>query len=81
MTKNSQVRFRPGSRLPAHLGVPADAVGTVICNYKISHSSIGSPERVDVRFDGNLVAWGAPTAEFVMVDHARQVADGASQPA
>lgn len=74
MTKNSQVRFRPSSRLPAHLGVTADAVGTVICNYRISHPSIGSPERVDVRFDGNRVAWGVPTGEFELVDYVGQLA-------
>jgi hypothetical protein len=72
MTKNSQVRFRSGSRLPAHLGLTADAIGTVLCNYKITHPGIGSPERVDVRFDGNRVAWGVPTGEFVLVEHASQ---------
>jgi hypothetical protein len=73
MTKNSQVRFRPGSRLPIHLGVTEDAIGTVICNYRISHPSIRSPERVDVRFDGNRVAWGVPTGEFVLVQFAGAV--------
>jgi hypothetical protein len=69
MTKNSQVLFRRGSRLPTNLGLPADAVGTVICKYLISHPSVGSPERVDVRFEENKVAWGVPTGEFVLIEH------------
>jgi hypothetical protein len=67
MMKNSQVSFRPGSRLPANLGVSPDTVGTVICNYLISNPLLGSPERVDVRFDCGRVAWGVPIAEFVLV--------------
>jgi hypothetical protein len=81
MVKNSQVRFRRGSRLPANLGVPADAVGTVLCKYLVSHPSLGAPERVDVRFEGSRVAWGVPTAEFVPVDDAGQSAGSESRAA
>jgi hypothetical protein len=68
MNKNSQVRFRPGSRLPANLGVAADSTGTVLCKYMISNPIIGFPERIDVCFDGSRVAWGVPSAEFVLVE-------------
>lgn len=67
MMKNSQVRFRPGSRLAANLGVPAENVGIVLCNYMISNPVLGAPERVDVQFECGRVAWGVPTAEFVPV--------------
>lgn len=68
MNKNSQVRFRPDSLLPAALGLPDDAVGAVICKYLISNPSIGSHERIDVKFDGERVAWGVPAAEFEMIN-------------
>lgn len=67
MMKNSQVRFRPGSRLPANLGISPETIGTVLCNYLISNPVLGTPERVDVRFECGRVAWGVPIAEFVLV--------------
>lgn len=67
MNKSSQVRFGPGSRLASALGVPSDAVGTVICKYMIENRLVGSPERIDVKFDGNIVAWGVPVSEFILV--------------
>jgi hypothetical protein len=67
MMKNSQVRFRPGSRLPANLGVSPEITGTVLCNYLISNPVLGAPERIDVRFECGRVAWGVPIAEFVPV--------------
>jgi hypothetical protein len=72
MNKNSQVRFRPGSRLPANLGVAADSTGTVLCKYLISNPVLGFPERIDVCFDGSRVAWGVPSAEFVLVDQSER---------
>ena len=74
MKKSSSIRFRPGSRLPEHLGVSEDAIGTVICTYLISHPSVASPERIDVRFEGNRMAWGVPRAEFELVEHGGRVA-------
>jgi hypothetical protein len=68
MTKNSLVRFRSGSRLPASLGLSAESMGTVLCKYLVSNPNIGAAERVDVSFDGDRIAWGVPSAEFVLVE-------------
>jgi len=68
MNKSSLVRFRSGSRLASALGIPSDAVGTVMCKYLIANRLVGSSDRVDVSFDGNKVAWGVPVAEFVLVE-------------
>jgi hypothetical protein len=68
MINGSHVCFRPGSRLASALGVPSDAVGTVTCKYVIANRLIGSPERIDVKFDGNKFAWGVPVTEFVLFE-------------
>lgn len=68
MNKSRQVRFRPGSRFTSALGVSSNTVGTVPCKYLITNRIIGSPERVDVKFDSNKIAWGVPVSEFVVIE-------------
>ncbi len=81
MMKNTQVRFRPGSRLPANLGIPPETLGTVLCNYMISNPLLGSPERVDVKFECGRVAWGVPIAEFAPVEKTGRDAGARNQAA
>ena len=45
-------------------GVSADAVGTVLCSYRVLVDRAGTPDRVDVRFGSGVTIWGAPAAEF-----------------
>ena len=49
----------------------ADAVGTVICSYRV-RARVGAPERLDVKFPSNTVMWGVAADEFEAVDEARQ---------
>lgn len=81
MIKNSKVLFRPGSRLPVALGIPADTVGTVICKYNISHPAVGCRERIDVRFESGQVAWGVPSLEFILSESSGADGYGANQAA
>jgi hypothetical protein len=45
-------------------GVAGDAVGTVICAYRVTYERLGAVDRVDVRFGPRQVVWGAPANEF-----------------
>jgi len=45
-------------------GVAGDAVGTVICAYRVTYERLGAVDRVDVRFGPRKIVWGAPAAEF-----------------
>jgi hypothetical protein len=68
--------LRKGQRLrPLHpalaereWGVGGDAVGTVLCSYRVHDDPCGVPDRVDVGFGGGRVVWGAPAAEFAIVN-------------
>src|SRR4051812_24022454 len=65
--------LQKGQRLrplrPAHAerewGVSGDAVGTVLCCYRLNRA--GSGDRVDVRFNSGATVWGAPATEFQIV--------------
>lgn len=67
--------LRKGQRLrPVHpalakreWGVSDDAVGTVICAYRVSLGPPAALDRVDVRFGAGLTVWGAPAAEFAPI--------------
>ncbi len=69
-------RLRKGQRLrPIHpalaqreWGVGADAVGTVLCAYRVEIDRAGAADRVDVRFNSGATIWGAPAAEFAVVE-------------
>jgi hypothetical protein len=45
-------------------GVAGDAVGTVICAYRVTYERLGAVDRVDVRFGPKQIVWGAPATEF-----------------
>jgi hypothetical protein len=48
-------------------GVAGDAVGTVLCVYRVGADPSGAADRVDVAFDSGRTVWGAPAAEFGVV--------------
>ena len=48
-------------------GVKGDAVGAVICSYRVLIEGTGAAERVDIAFDSGLTVWGAPATEFAVV--------------
>ena len=67
--------LRKGQRLrPLHpalaereWGVRGDAVGTVLCSYRVLIDRSGAADRVDVKFPSGATIWGAPAAEFAVV--------------
>ena len=71
--------LRKGQRLrPLHpalaereWGVGADAVGTVLCCYRLLADHSGAADRVDVKFPSGPTVWGAPAEEFALVAEAK----------
>ncbi len=67
--------LRKGQRLrPLHpqlaereWGVAGDAVGTVLCCYRVLIDRSGASDRVDVEFGPGHKVWGAPAEEFAVV--------------
>lgn len=51
-------------------GVEADAVGAVLCSYKVLLDDSRLADRVDVKFDDGHVIWGAPACAFALVSEA-----------
>lgn len=64
MIKGQRIRFRRPTVAAREWGVPADAVGTVLCGYRVFKDRTEASERVDVRFNSKLTIWGAPAKEF-----------------
>ncbi len=64
MVQGQKVRFRPGSAVGRGLDIPADAIGLVICRYRVIWEGDSAPERLDVRFEDRRFAWGVPEREF-----------------
>lgn len=73
MRVGQRVRIRAASPICSRGGVPADAVGVVICSYTVRSRS-AAPERIDVRFSGDTVMWGVAANEFEPVEEALQTA-------
>jgi hypothetical protein len=72
---NMGSELRKGQRLrPRHphlaereWGVPGDAVGTVLCCYRVLIDRSGAADRVDVEFGSGHKIWGAPAEEFAVI--------------
>ena len=70
-SKGERLRPRHPALAEREWGVSGDAVGTVICSYRVGLPSARPVERVDVRFGPRLIVWGAPAAEFALVSEGR----------
>jgi hypothetical protein len=70
VSKKQKVRFRPDSPVAHWLDIPTDAIGTVICRYRVLREGEAAPDRLDVRFGPKQVAWGVPEKEFEVISHA-----------
>jgi len=64
-----KVRLRPGSTVGRWLDLSPDAIGIVMCRYRIFREGDAAPDRLDVCFDESCVAWGVPEDEFEVVAH------------
>ncbi|HMN71585.1 MAG TPA: hypothetical protein PKA55_06915 [Rhodoblastus sp.] len=73
MKAGQRVRVRAASPIAKRDDVAPNAVGTVLCCYKV-RARTGSPDRVDVKFSETSVMWGVAANEFEEVDEGRQFA-------
>jgi len=78
--EQQKVRFRSGSPVARGLDIAPDAIGTVICRYRILRDFEPLPDRLDVRFDERRVAWGVPEKEFEIVTHSNDEIRSQSSP-
>jgi hypothetical protein len=62
--KGQRIRLRQSSLAAREWGLPLDAEGVVICEYRLLADRSGACELVDVRFDAKTIVWGAPAKEF-----------------
>jgi hypothetical protein len=67
MHAGQKVRVKPASRIARDWNIPREALGTVICRYRLLKDKTVAPDRLDVRFSPKLVVWGAPDKEFEVV--------------
>ena len=64
MRKGQRIRLRHPSLAAREWGLPLDAEGVVICEYRLLADRSGACDRVDVRFNAKTIVWGAPAREF-----------------
>jgi hypothetical protein len=67
VNEEQKFRFRPDSPVARELNISTDAVGTVICRYRILREGELAPEQLDVRFGERRFAWGVPEKEFEVI--------------
>ncbi|MGO4872631.1 MAG: hypothetical protein ACLPGW_18840 [Roseiarcus sp.] len=72
MNAGGRVRVRPGSQIARDWKIPPDALGTVICRYRLLKDNDPAPLRRDVRFGPQLVVWGAPDGQFEPIEERPQ---------
>lgn len=63
-----KVRLKTASPLKQRFNLPPEALGAVICSYRLLRGAERSAERLDVRFGPELVVWGAPDDQFEAID-------------
>ena len=76
---NMSSTLRKGQRLkPVHpalaereWGVAGDAVGNVLCSYRVLIDRSGAADRVDITFESGRTIWGVPAAEFAVVSEVK----------
>jgi hypothetical protein len=62
-----KVRLKAASPLKKRLNLPPEALGAVLCSYRLLRAAARS-EMLDVRFSPEVVVWGAPDDQFEPVD-------------
>lgn len=73
MKAGQRVRLRAASPIAKRDEMSADAVGTVICSYRV-RARPSAPERLDVQFSGKTIMWGVAANEFETVEDSRELA-------
>lgn len=72
LRKGQCLKLLPAAHANCDWGVDTDAVGAVICSYRVLLDTSHLAERVDVRFDHGLTIWGAPVCAFALVGEAEE---------
>jgi hypothetical protein len=67
MAAGEKVRLKASSREFDALKIPRDALGAVICRYRLLRGE-ATAQRLDVRFGPHIVLWGAPESLFEKVE-------------
>ena len=62
-----KVRIVAQSGVAYQWDIPRDALGTVICRYRLLRDDREAPDRLDVRFSAELVVWGASEEAFEVI--------------
>jgi hypothetical protein len=73
LRKGQQLRPLHPALAEREWGVSGDAVGTVLCSYRVLIDRSGAVDRVDVKFGSGLTIWGAPATEFAVVAEGKPV--------
>jgi hypothetical protein len=63
MITGEKVRLKPTSPFASRLNLPHEAVGAVICRYRLLRGG-DAAERLDVQFGPQLFVWGVPEDAF-----------------
>jgi len=71
MRAGQKVRLKDASPLKQRLDLPPEALGAVICSYRLLRASDAATHRLDVQFGPELVVWGVPDDQFEAVDDGR----------
>ena len=67
LCKGQRLRIAKPSVAEREWGLGRDAVGTLLCCYRVRSGTLGSAERVDVVFASGRTVWGAPVEAFAPV--------------
>lgn len=68
MHAGQKVRLKAASPLLRRFNLPPNALGAVLCSYRLLRGASTTTRRIDVRFGPELVVWGAPDDQFEAVE-------------
>lgn len=73
MKAGQTVQLKADARTAQHAAIPPDAVGTVLCSYRLLQRFPRHPDRVDVDFKDYGVLWGEASDIFEIKSEAPQI--------
>ena len=72
MHVGQKVRVKPSSVVAREWHIPRGAEGTILCRYRLLKGGESAPARVDVKFEPELMVWGAPDVDFEPIPASRE---------
>jgi hypothetical protein len=75
MRAGQKVRLKAASPLKQRLNLPPEALGAVLCSYRVLRGADAAVRRLDVRFSSDLIIWGAPDDQFEPVEDASEASE------